>query len=104
MINRLFKLLIFIFVLSGYSLTGQHSIARQWNEVRLESIRKDFARPTVHARNLFHSSILMYDSWAIFDGTAETVFLGKTFGGYNCDFTGIAIPTEAAHILCGSLV
>ncbi|MGD1946160.1 MAG: hypothetical protein ACFB0A_07875, partial [Croceivirga sp.] len=46
---------------------AQNSLARQWNELVLESIRSDFARPTVHARNLFHSSLIMYDSWALFD-------------------------------------
>ncbi|MEM7230067.1 MAG: vanadium-dependent haloperoxidase [Planctomycetota bacterium] len=49
-----------------------HSVARDWNELLLESIRKDFARPTVHARNLFHSSVAMYDAWAIYDTTAST--------------------------------
>ena len=29
----------------------------------LTSIRKDYARPNVHARNLFHASILIHDSW-----------------------------------------
>lgn len=45
------------------------SIARVWNEVLLEAIRTDFARPTIHARNLFHSSIAMYDIWAVYQGT-----------------------------------
>ena len=44
-----------------------HSIARQWNDELLEAIRNDFARPTVHARNLFHTSIAMWDSWAAYD-------------------------------------
>ncbi|MFD2550202.1 FG-GAP-like repeat-containing protein [Bizionia sediminis] len=43
------------------------SIARLWNEVLLDAIRNDFARPTVHARNLFHSSVAMYDIWAIYN-------------------------------------
>ena len=34
----------------------EHSVARKWNEVLLDSVRKDFARPTVHARNLYHTS------------------------------------------------
>jgi hypothetical protein len=41
------------------------SVARQWNEVLLEGIRHDLARPTVHARNLSHASVMMWDSWAI---------------------------------------
>ena len=33
------------------SVSATESVARQWNELLLESIRNDFARPTVHARN-----------------------------------------------------
>lgn len=51
----------------------QHSAAREWNELLLESIRNDFARPTVHARNLHHVSIAMWDGWATYDAAAETV-------------------------------
>ena len=51
----------------------QQSDARQWNELLLESIRNDFARPTVHARNLYHMAIATWDAWATYDGTADTV-------------------------------
>lgn len=94
----LFFLLLFLFNIS--SLESQNSVARNWNEELLEAIRNDYARPTVHARNLFHSSILMYDAWAIFDEDAETIFLGKDFGGYTTIFNGISIPVnpnEAIH-------
>ncbi|MEM5564767.1 T9SS type A sorting domain-containing protein [Psychroserpens sp. AS72] len=73
---------------------AQPSVAREWNEMTLTAIRADFARPTVHARNLFHTSVLMYDAWALFDSQAKTVFLGKTFGDYNCVFNGIATPAN----------
>ena len=94
----LFFLLLFLFNIS--SLESQNSVARNWNEELLEAIRNDYARPTVHARNLFHSSILMYDAWAIFDEDAETIFLGKNFGGYTTIFNGISTPVnpnEAIH-------
>ncbi len=52
---------------------GQPSAAREWNEVLLESIRNDLARPTIHARNLYHVSIAMWDAWATYDATANTV-------------------------------
>lgn len=68
------------------------SIARLWNEALLEGIRHDFARPTVHGRNLFHSAIAMYDAWAVFQEEAETVFLGKSFKGFRCKFEGIETP------------
>ncbi len=70
------------------------SFARQWNEALLDAIRTDFARPTVHARNLYHSALAMYDAWAVFDDTAETVFLGKTAHGFSCEFNGIDPPSD----------
>ncbi len=71
-----------------YSLnsTQSQSVARQWNEVLLKAIEHDYARPTIHARNLYHTAIALYDSWAIFDSAAETVLLGKQLGSYHCDF------------------
>lgn len=49
----------------------QHSIARQWDEQLLAAIRIDTPRPVVHARNLFHLSIGMWDGWAAYDDTAD---------------------------------
>ena len=71
-----------------------HSVARAWNEALLNAIRNDYARPTVHARNLFHASIAMYDAWAAFDGAAEPYLLGKTVGGHSCSFDGMAVPAD----------
>lgn len=61
-------------MLSYCPVKAQHSIARQWNDVLLEAIRIDFPAPTVHARNLYHSSAAMWDAWATFDNTALGVF------------------------------
>ena len=47
--------------------SGQDSVARQWCEVMLEAIRGDFARPPVHARNLYHVSAAMHDAWGVYD-------------------------------------
>lgn len=56
-----------------------HSVARLWNEVILEGIRNDYARPTVHARNLFHVSAAMYDVWSLYTQNGKTYFLeGQT--------------------------
>jgi hypothetical protein len=49
---------------------AQHSVARQWDEEILGAIRIDFPRPPVHARNLWHLSIGMYDAWAAYDPVA----------------------------------
>ncbi|RLS45888.1 MAG: hypothetical protein DWH86_04360 [Planctomycetota bacterium] len=49
---------------------ADQSVARRWNELLLESIRRDLGRPTIHARNLFHESAAMYDAWAVYDDVA----------------------------------
>jgi hypothetical protein len=40
----------------------------------LDAIRVDTPRPTVHARNLFHTSAAIYDSWTAYDATALGYF------------------------------
>tara|TARA_R110002050_G_scaffold202806_1_gene338047 strand:- start:56050 stop:60141 length:4092 start_codon:yes stop_codon:yes gene_type:complete len=62
------------------------SVARLWNEALLEAIRNDYARPTVHARNLFHTSIAMYDAWAVYNEMATPYLLGKQVHEYTSEF------------------
>lgn len=69
--------LVFDVQLNVSNLDEDKSIARLWNEVLLEAIRNDYARPTVHARNLFHTSIAMYDAWAIYSDEARTYLIGN---------------------------
>lgn len=94
-IKNIFKIsiLVLLFVLPQ-SIQAQHSIAREWNEATLFAIRNDLARPTVHARNLFHTAIAMYDAWAVYDTIAQTYLLGKTVDGYECTFLGISDPSD----------
>lgn len=87
------------FILCGFcsllflsNVRASESIAREWNEALLEAIREDFARPTIHARNLFHFSVAVYDSWAVYDTTTSTYFLGKKVHGYTCSFNGVTLP------------
>ncbi|HNE29351.1 MAG TPA: hypothetical protein PLW66_09290, partial [Saprospiraceae bacterium] len=90
-----FRVLTFslLFMVSAGSLQSQ-SVARLWNEALIQSIREDFARPPVHARNLFHVSLALYDAWAAYDTVAQTYLLGKTVGGYTCEFTGVPVPAD----------
>ena len=69
-------------------MEDRHSVARLWNEALLYAIRNDFARPTVHARNLFHISVAMYDAWATYDDKARTYILGNQIGDFKSDFDG----------------
>jgi hypothetical protein len=87
--KRILHILFVLIGVLGESASAPHSVAREWNEALLAAIRKDLARPTVHAHNLFHSAIAMYDAWAAFDATAETYLLGKTVGSFTCPFSGI---------------
>ncbi|HEY3594624.1 MAG TPA: vanadium-dependent haloperoxidase, partial [Polyangiaceae bacterium] len=50
------------------------SIARRWDEQLLNAIRRDVPRPTVHARNLFHTAVAMWDAWAAYDPVATGYF------------------------------
>lgn len=58
----------------GDACTDARGVARQWNEELLEAIRRDFARPTIHARNLFHVSAALWDAFAAYDAEAGQVF------------------------------
>ncbi|WP_460218212.1 FG-GAP-like repeat-containing protein [Psychroserpens sp. MEBiC05023] len=80
--------------LSAAELPEDVSIARLWNEVLLEAIRNDFARPTVHARNLFHTSVAMYDIWAIYDDKARPYLIGNTVNNFTTELESF-IPTES---------
>ena len=89
----LFFLAILVLVITNASI-AQHSVARRWNEVLLEGIRNDYARPTVHARNLFHISAAMYDCWAAYENGADPYFLGREVSGFKTDFDGVPTPND----------
>ncbi len=67
----------------------EETVVRQWNEVQLEAIRGDFARPTVHARNLFHAAVVAFDAFAAYDTLDTPLFLGQ-------DWQGTPIPFDPA--------
>ena len=56
--------------LAALAAPATASIARIWDEEILQAIRLDTPHPPVHARNLFHFSVAMYDAWAAYDPTA----------------------------------
>ncbi|MBT8103500.1 MAG: vanadium-dependent haloperoxidase [Gammaproteobacteria bacterium] len=74
--------------------TRSPSIARQWNEVTLDAIRNDFARPTVHARNLFQISAAMYDAWAAYSSVSDAYLLGNQLGTFSCGLNAFAAPAD----------
>ncbi|MEO7319682.1 MAG: vanadium-dependent haloperoxidase [Chthoniobacteraceae bacterium] len=66
---RLIALFVWIFGFLDHASATQ-SIARIWDEQILAAIRIDRPNPPVHARNLFHISVAMYDAWATYDAVA----------------------------------
>ena len=88
--------------LPGVSPDADVSAARRWIEVLLQAIRNDYARPTVHARNLFHISAAMYDAWAAYDSSETAALpwlLGRTRAGSVCalDDVPVLADVEAAR-------
>jgi hypothetical protein len=51
------------------------SVARRWDEALLDAIRRALPAPTIHARNLFHTSAAMWDAWAAYDPHASGYFV-----------------------------
>src|SRR3954468_12681047 len=56
--------------INWYNPNPNYTIARNWDERILESIRMDTPHPPAQARNLFSYSVCMYDAWAAFDTNA----------------------------------
>ncbi len=82
--SKMFQVFLLLLFLSlGKSFGQTKSIARIWNEALLNAVRNDYARPTIHARNLFHSSVLMFDSWALFEQGVAPYFIGTNNLGAN---------------------
>lgn len=94
MMAAAFALAVSFTLTSTSDANAQHSAAREWNEAMLFSITNDFARPTIHARNLFHVSAAMYDAWAVYDEVAEPYLIGKTVHGFTSPFAGVPGPDD----------
>jgi len=53
------------------------SVARRWDEALLNAIRRALPAPTVHARNLYHTSAAMWDAWATYEPDASGVVVDE---------------------------
>ena len=77
------KTVVILFFTLSTTSYAQLSVARKWNEVLLEAIRHDLARPTVHARNLFHLSAATYDTWAIVTQRGKPYLIANELNGFS---------------------
>nr|MBS0038036.1 vanadium-dependent haloperoxidase [Saprospiraceae bacterium] len=102
-LRKTFGVLLFTLLCGALSFqplqAQEHSLAREWNQLLLNAISQDLARPTVHARNLFHISAGMYDSWAVYQDTSWTYFMGKNTGGFDFPFEGIDSPANPVEAI-----
>jgi hypothetical protein len=78
----------------------EHSVARLWNEELLAAIRIDTPRPVVHARNLFHVSIAMWDAWAAYDDVADPYLAEERANAHDvAEARDVAISFAAYRVL-----
>jgi hypothetical protein len=70
-LRRLGLLLCLASALIPISALAQPSAARIWNEELLAAIQRDEPQASIHARNLFHLSIALWDAWAAYDPNAK---------------------------------
>ena len=62
--------------LVGMKVTDMHPPEEE--PALLDAIRRDTPAPTVHARNLFHTSAAIWDAWAAYDPVATGLFVTAT--------------------------
>jgi hypothetical protein len=74
------------------------SMARRWTELLLDSIRRDFPHPPVHARNIHHVGVAMYDAWATYQEVADGVVYTDRHTGTDAD-VDVAISYAAYRML-----
>ncbi len=73
------------------------SIAGRWNEQMLGAIRRDLPAPTVHARNLFHTSVAMWDAWAAYDAGSRGYLVNEAASAEDVEEARRQAISYAAH-------
>jgi hypothetical protein len=83
------------------------SVARRWDETLLNAIRRALPNPPVHARNLFHVSIAMWDAWAAYDPIASGYLFKEKLHVGPCDVSAArseAISYAADRVLTARFI
>lgn len=81
-----------VFVKGLWAQQTEKSVVGEWIEEIIGYIPEDGQGPTIHARNMFHASIAMFDAWAFYEPGAETYLLGKELHGFKSEFEDFEIP------------
>jgi hypothetical protein len=83
------------------------SVARRWDDALLDAIRRALPNPPVHARNLFHLSVAMWDAWAVYDPTASGFIVKEKLQVGPCDVAAArneAISYAAYRVLTARFI
>ncbi len=92
--------LLFCWIYGTSAVKGEKSVARKWMEAGLQAVKVEGQGPTVHARNIFHATIAMYDAWAVYDQKAKPYLLGNKIGAFSCHFDpSFKIPDQPVDSL-----
>ncbi len=87
------------------ALHPEWSAARRWDEALLDAIRRSLPNPPVHARNLFHTSVAMWDAWAAYDPKASGyIFTEKHSAGDVAAARDEAISYAAFRVLTARFI
>src|SRR5438876_5168833 len=78
------------------------SVARRWDEALLDAIRRSLPNPPVHARNLFHLSVAMWDAWAAYDARADGYLTTQKVTGQDVTAARNEAISYAAYRVLGS--
>jgi hypothetical protein len=84
-----------------------HSVARRWDDALLDAIRRALPNPPVHARNLFHLSVAMWDAWAAYDDTASGYLFKEKRHAGECELAAArreAISYAAFRVLSARFI
>ena len=74
--------------------------ARLWMSMYLETIRQDGLGPTVHARNMYHLSAIMYDIWILFHPErGDHLFFKKEINGFVFDIEEPEFPENRDSVM-----
>ncbi|MEX2169214.1 MAG: vanadium-dependent haloperoxidase [Pirellulales bacterium] len=90
-------LLVLVVTYAPKLVLADPSVARVWDEQLLHAISLDTARPTVHARNLFHLSGAMYDAWAAYDTMAAPYLHHENATAANLELARNEAVSHAAY-------
>lgn len=101
-------IILFTFSIQAFSQNQEpevkQSAARIWMDAYLETIKEDGLGPTIQARNMYHISAAMYDTWLIYNPKkGRSLFLNKEINGFKFDFEPFEIPKNRDSALFVSI-